>query len=276
MSDIINATVFGTIQGLTEFLPVSSSGHLVWAQELFGLGGEFASHEQQMAAEVLVHLGSLLAIFFVFRKDILSLFWPRISWSKCFLLLWVSAPVAVFVFGLKALHRWDDFQGGVLTSPLAASIGWLFTAGILMIASQVPADDERPAAERVEWNAISARDWLLAGLVGAAQVVALAPGISRSGTTIAAALVMGWVRSDALRLSFLMGAIAIGGAGILEAKHVSELPAGPAAAMFISSLVFSLVGLLGVRLVVRRGRLGWFALYTALLGVAGIVWLSVR
>lgn len=265
--DTFKAIILGAVQGLTEFLPVSSSGHLVLVSHLLGTEID----DGGTAMSVLLHLGSLCAILFVFRRDILALFLPRIDLRKLGLLFLASLPAAVVGIGIKfglsdAHDAW--VERNVLQSPWVAACGLLVTASILWLA-------ERPRTERFTLaQAAPGQTWVVV-MIGLAQAMAILPGISRSGSTICLALMLHWVRDDAVRLSFLMGMIAIGGAGLVEARHISEFAPGPAIGGFASSLVFSLIGLLAVRLVVARRKLRWFGVYCALAGVAALAWLAL-
>jgi len=266
--DTFKAIILGAVQGLTEFLPVSSSGHLVLIGHMLGRDIE---GDGGTAMSVLLHLGSLCAILFVFRRDVMRLFLPAPDLRKFGLLLIASIPAAIVGLGIKkglpvTQEAWVD--ANVLNSPWVAACGLLLTAGVLWLA-------ERPRESRVTWENVAGRDFWLVLIIGCAQAVAILPGVSRSGSTICVALMLHWVRSDAVRLSFLMGMIAIGGAGLLEARHISEIQAGPAIGGFAASLVFSLIGLMTLKLVVAKQKLRWFSAYCALAGVAALVWLAV-
>lgn len=265
--DTLDAIILGAVQGITEFLPVSSDGHLVLISHL--LGSDIA--QSGMAMTVLLHLGSLLAMLIVFRRDVMALFWPRIDYRKFGLLFLGSLPAAIVGFSIK-LGLSDSQEGwleaNVLQSPWLACFGLMFTALVLWLA-------ERPRELRVTLDTVRGRDYWLVSLIGLAQALAILPGVSRSGSTICVALMLYWVRSDAVRLSFLMGMIAIGGAGLIEARHIAHFEAAPAIGGFASSLVFSLVGLLALKLVVARQKLRWFAAYCALAGVAALAWLML-
>lgn len=263
--DVLKAIILGAIQGLTEFLPVSSSGHLVILGEILGreMGGEGST-----AQSVLLHLGSLLAILWVFRDDVLKLVYPKINWRLFGLLFIASLPAAIVGLTIKKLL--PDSQAGwiehnVLQSPWVACFGLMFTAAVLWLA-------ERPRELRVTLEGARGMDFWLVSLVGVAQMIALLPGVSRSGSTICTALILYWVRADAVRLSFLMGMIAIGGAGLIEAREISEIDAAPAIAGFAASLVFSLIGLSLVKLVVAKRKLRWFSAYCAIAGVAALMY----
>lgn len=266
--EVLKAIILGAVQGLTEFLPVSSSGHLVILGEI--LGREFGG-EGSTAQSVLLHLGSWLAILIVFRKDILKLIWPRFDFRSFGLLFLASLPAAIVGLTIKKLlpgaqESW--IEQNVLQSPWVACFGLMFTAAVLWLA-------ERKRELFVTFENARGKQFWLVGIVGVAQMVALLPGVSRSGSTICMALMLHWVKSDAVKLSFLMGLIAIGGAGLIEAKEISHIEPAPAAAGFIASLVFSLIGLAGIKLVVEKEKLRWFGVYTAIAGVAALGYFMV-
>ena len=261
--EILKAIILGAVQGITEFLPVSSSGHLVILGEILGreLGGQTST-----AQSVLLHLGSWLAILIVFRKDIIRLFLPRIDLRALGLLFLASIPAAIAGITIKKLLPdaqavW--IESNVLQSPWVACIGLMFTAGVLWLAER-----KRELFVTFE-NAKGIHFWMVL-VVGVAQMIALLPGISRSGSTICIALMLHWVKNDAVKLSFLMGLIAIGGAGLIEAREISNIELAPAMAGFVASLVFSLIGLWGIKLVVQKEKLRWFAAYCAVVGVCAL------
>ncbi|MBZ0137112.1 MAG: undecaprenyl-diphosphate phosphatase [Planctomycetes bacterium] len=266
--EILKAIILGAVQGLTEFLPVSSSGHLVILGEILGreLGGEGST-----AQSVLLHLGSWLAILIVFRKDLLKLFYPKFDTRSLAILVLASIPAAIAGITIKKLLPDADsawIEQNLLQSPWVACVGLLFTAGVLWLA-------ERKRELFVSFATAKGLHFWLVLVVGLAQMVALLPGVSRSGSTICIALMLHWVRNDAVKLSFLMGLIAIGGAGLIEAREISQIEVAPAAAGFIASLIFSLIGLWGIRLVVHKQKLRWFAAYCAVAGVAAFGYLLI-
>lgn len=263
--EILKAIILGAVQGLTEFLPVSSSGHLVILDEILGreLGGDGST-----AQTVLLHLGSWLAILIVFRADILKLVYPRFNLRSWALLFIASLPAAVAGITIKKLlpdaeAAW--VEQNLLQSPWVACFGLLLTAGVLYVA-------ERRRELFVSFaNARGVHFWLVL-VVGFAQMMALLPGVSRSGSTICVALMLHWVKDDAVRLSFLMGLIAIGGAGLVEARNISQIDVAPATAGFLASLVFSLIGLWGIKLVVKKEKLRWFAAYCGIAGITALAY----
>lgn len=263
--DWLNAIILGAVQGLTEFLPVSSSGHLVLASSLLGV-------RVRLDMEVLLHLGSLAAILVVFRHDVYALVRPRIDWRGLAVLFVATLPIVAVGLTLKVLlpkEQGQWVQGHVMESPWVASGGLLFTALMLWWA-------ESPRAPFVRMTDVRGSRWWDVALIGVMQAVAVLPGVSRSGSTISAALALRWLRPEAVRLSFLMGLIAITGAGVLEAREIAKIEPVTGACGLLSSFVFSLLGLWAVKLVVQRGKLRWFAGYCALMGVATFLWLVLK
>jgi undecaprenyl-diphosphatase len=263
--EVLRAIILGAIQGITEFLPISSSGHLVILGEVLGrgFGGETTTTES-----VLLHLGSLIAIMIVFRQDLARLVYPRIEWRLFGMLFIASLPVAVGGFVVKRGLPADQIQWVevfVLQSPWVAAFALFATSALLWVS-------ERPRPVRVTMEGARGRDYWLVLVIGFAQMVSLLPGISRSGATICTALLLHWVRSDAIRLSFLMGLIAIFGAGLIEARDMTAIDPAPAIAGFVSSLIFSLFGLWLIKLIVYRQKLRWFAVYCFVAGAATIAY----
>ena len=175
--EILKAIILGIVQGLTEFLPVSSSGHLVILGEILGreLGGEGST-----AQSVLLHLGSWLAILIVFRKDILKLVWPRFDFRAFAMLFIASLPAAIVGLTIKKLlpdaqEQW--IEANVLQSPWVACCGLIATALVLWLA-------ERKRQLFVRFETAKGVHFWLVGVVGIAQMIAILPGISRSGSTI--------------------------------------------------------------------------------------------
>lgn len=242
----------GALQGLTEFLPVSSSGHLVLANELFGI-----EEPNAVAFVVLVHAGSLLAIAAFFWREILSLFTTRRRLIPWLIVGTVPATVAYVLL--------DDTIEGLFTNPLAVGIALLVTGTVLLLS-------ERMAREARSLDEVTWRD---AAIIGAAQAFALVPGISRSGMTVSSGLAVGLKRPAAVAFAFLLGAAAIGGGTLSEAKQFIEMGAqmgwGPLVAGFVSSMGVSLGSLWLLTVVVRRKCLKWFALYCYAAGVAVVL-----
>ncbi len=257
---LLEAILIGIIQGATEFLPISSDGHLVLIPAVFGLS------QPDLVMIGLVHAGTLLAILTYFARDLWTIgrAWlaglrrrdplgspdARLGWY----MLLGSVPAGVVGLLLK------DFFERQFQSPTVAAVGLLVTAAVLVIG-------ERLLRGTKSLERLTAVDALIVGLV---QVTALLPGVSRSGTTIAAGLWRGLDRPTAARFSFLVGLPAIAGAGLLSILDIfsarGSLPMGHYAAAFVAA---ALVGYLCIAFLlswVKRHSLYIFAVYCALFG----------
>jgi len=249
------ALILGLVQGLTEFLPVSSSGHLVLSQHLLGIDAP------GVGFEVFAHLGTLGAILLHYRRDVLALAGSvlrgrRDGNSRLFLLL-VLASVPLALVGIFFA---EDVEA-VFDSPRAAGVFLMVTGAALLGTRLLPRREGEPGPRS-------------ALVVGAAEALAALPGISRSGATIAAGLAAGVGRERAARFSFLLAIPALVGASALEvARGVPLHSLGPwltGAAVAFASGYLALRWLLRV---VRRGRLdrfGWYCLAVGLVAVLAI------
>lgn len=252
--------VLGLVQGLTEFLPVSSSGHLVLAEQVVGF------QPQGVFFEVMVHVATLLAVFIAYRGRIAGLLRGLVSggaesWRYAGLLLLASVPAAVAGILLR------DFFERSFHSPLALWWQFLITAGILWSTMRVVsrATRDRPTVSD-------------AVLIGTAQAIAILPAISRSGATIGAALWGGLKAEAAAEFSFLMSIIVIAGSGLLEARHIPAGTAALSAGLLIAFVAAMLSGIFAIRFLVRllqRGRFHRFAPYCAALAVFCFVWFNL-
>lgn len=250
----------GLVQGLTEFLPISSSGHLVLAEELVGF------HPPGLYVEVGLHLATLLSVFVAYRVRIGGLSrglatGDRASWRYAGLLVLASVPAAVAGLFFRDYFV-ESFDSGI-------SIGVQFLiTGLILWAT-------KPVIGGATGETISIGAALL---IGAAQAVAILPAISRSGATIATGLWLGIAPGPVAEFSFLMSIIAVAGSALLEARHI---PAGTdllAPGFLIAFVAALLSGIWAIRFLVallRRGRFHAFAPYCAVLGVFTIIWYTV-
>lgn len=225
---LFDAVLLGLLQGLTEFLPVSSSGHLILGESLLGLDVSALA-----AFDVAVHFGTLAAILFFFRKDFLELViaficffrgedawkkgWGGISGEdirekKKLVIYLVLATLPAIVVGLAAA----DWLEEVFRSPRAVAWMMLFVAAYFVAAEQI---GKRMSKKKVEMKEIGLGRVML---IGVAQAVALIPGVSRSGSTISTGIAMGLDRREAARFSFLLGSIAILAATTLSIYKISK------------------------------------------------------
>jgi undecaprenyl-diphosphatase len=252
MGRLLEAAVLGLVQGLTEFLPVSSSGHLALIQAVFG----WEDAEANLAFNVAVHLGSLAAVLTFVWRDIITMF------TREHRLLWVGA-IATLPLAIVGVFMKDAVQD--LSGNLLAVGGFLIcTSGILWLATRLREGDRR-ASELPASSAL---------LIGFAQAAALFPGISRSGSTLVGGLATGLEREQAVRFSFLLAVPAITGAGLFTFLDAKGGGAGDMTELLVGAAVSFVASLFAMRLLVAavvRKKLGWFAAYCAVVGAVAIV-----
>jgi len=258
---VIETLLLALVQGITEFLPISSSGHLVIGQRLLGIEGP------GLALQAALHLGTSLSVLVVFRRDVwrlLRCLGPGGIRQDRRTVLWlVLASIPVAAVGL-GLGRWIEPLYGSL---LSVGLSLLLTGGILVASDR--------AARRAEgtapggWRALA---------VGVAQAAALLPGISRSGVTIAVGTLLGSRPMAAARFSFLLSLPAVIGAGgmtLSGALRASASSAEPILWLLVGGAVAAAVGVAALRLllaVVARSHLSVFGVYCLALGAAVLLW----
>lgn len=276
---IWEAILLGIIQGITEFLPISSSGHLILVPWLLGWD------EPGLLFNVGVHVGTLMAVVIYFWRDLfaMAVALPRgilnrkpLAEPMSFLAIVIilgSVPAAIV--GLTLGDRIDDFfhtgDGGNLAIVLIA--GALMLVGVLMAVAERVADRNRGIED------IRFRDGFLIGL---AQALALFPGVSRSGSTITAGLFLGLRRESAARFSFLLGVPAVVGAAAFELRSLLDNGLGDQTSVFIAGIVTSaIVGYLSIAFLLRflvRNSTAIFTIYRVAFGllVLGLLVAGVR
>ncbi len=262
-ADVWNVFFLAIIQGLTEFLPVSSSGHLALGKAVMGLeaGG--------MALDVALHVGTLAAIVWAFRKDVLALLRDPFEGRYLSWLWLVVATLPVAVIGIV----FKDSITAAAGTAVAAGCGLLVTSVALLVGEFNRRRFNAPASPADGPPVFRMRD---AVVMGFAQAAAIWPGVSRSGSTISAGLVRGLSAEDAARLSFLMSIPAISGAAIVELPGALEEGFGNlnGVVVFGATVLAGLVGWSALRmllLVLRKGSFPYFAGYCALLGTAALI-----
>lgn len=270
----LEAITLGIVQGLTEFLPVSSSGHLVLFQQLFGL------KEAELFFDVCVHLGTLLAVVAIFRRELKNIIWAlrRLFYStgqpKTILrrieadpdlkmaLLIVIGSIPTAVLGIL-FHRIAD---RLFASAFIAGSMLLVTGLLLWLTRR-----STPAAMQLKPDRLTPRN---AFIIGIAQGLAIIPGISRSGSTISIGLLLGVSREMAARYSFLLSIPAIIGAGLLSLNDGLSQTNFAVRMALLGAVAAALVGYAALKCllhVVKKGRLHWFAPYCWLVGILAIV-----
>lgn len=264
------AILLGALQGLTEFLPVSSSGHLVLLQHFFGL------HEPELLFDILVHVATLLAVLTIYRRDVwqLVLACPGLSAipsryapgsdkdlaaTRRLGLLLLIANVPTALIGLTFAATFEH----LFTTPWVVGIALLMTGTVLWSLKRIDGSHGGVHNMRV-WHVL---------LLGLVQGLAITPGISRSGSTIAVALWCGLHRESAARYSFLMAIPAISGAVLLKYKALSTLSGdqiGLLAGGMVSALVVGYIALRFLLRLLMQGSLWRFAIYCWLIGIGAI------
>ncbi len=261
--DIIQAIIIGIVQGLTEFLPVSSSAHLVFIQNILGV-------ESSLAFDTFLHLGTLIAVMWFFRYDIIKMLrswilsiedliqgrfqegfysdpYKRLAWYV------ILATIPVGIVGVLFEDSVDALFSGALYVPAF----FLFVTGTILYLSQ------RMASGNINMNNISKRQALLMGL---GQACAILPGLSRSGTTIAAGL----DKEFAAKFSFILSIPAILGAFLLQAKDIgSAMDANflPVILGFIASIIAGYMAIKWMLDLIKNRNLDIFAYYCWVVGI---------
>ncbi|MDR2101890.1 MAG: undecaprenyl-diphosphate phosphatase [Treponema sp.] len=261
---VFEALILGAVQGITEFLPVSSSGHLVLLQKIFGI------RESALLFDTLVHGGTLVAVFIVLRKDIWNILRRPIQPITGYLII-ATIPAVVFALAFK------DTIDAAFESGAFLGFAFLITS-VLLITSDILAKGPGKIRDKPEMN------WLDSLVIGLLQGIAIIPGISRSGATLSGALSRKLDRDFAARFSFLLSIPAILGALVLQLKDLPGQGAAVAggagtdaagtAALLAGTLTAAAVGFVSIKImlrIIRKYSLRGFALYTAVLGALVLI-----
>ena len=266
--------VLGIVQGLTEFLPISSTAHLKVVPVLLGWG------DPGVSVTAAIQLGSIVAVIAYFRRDLaqvlqgISKAFRHGQWREPEARLGIAMAVGtlpILAVGLAIKLFWDE---GYETSPLR-SVPSIAVVSIVMALLLAVA--ERMGPRRKQLSDVSGRDGLVVGL---AQVLALIPGVSRSGSTLTASLLDGWQRADAARFSFLLGIPAITIAGIVELKDAlaATADAGPLP-LVVGILAATVVSWLAIDWLLKflqRHSTWLFVAYRLFFGVGLLAWWSIH
>jgi undecaprenyl-diphosphatase len=272
---LVQAIVLGIVQGLTEFLPVSSSGHLIVVPALLGWGDPFI---ESLAFSVMLHMATLLALLIFFRSDWLRLVPAglatlrdrsfrgdpdrRLAW------LLVASTVPAVIVGVLL----DDLIETAFREPRLVAMTLVAGAAVLWIADRIGSKERE----------ISGLTFSAAIGIGAAQALALVPGVSRSGISISAGLFAGLDRESAARFAFLMATPITAGAGLWELRKILsgevgvELPIVPLLAGMAASLVAGLLAIAVLMRYLRTNGVGIFVVYRiALAALVVVAWLGL-
>ncbi len=274
MSIYLSVIILGLVQGLAEFLPISSSGHLVIFQSFLPGLDQIG---KDMTLDVLLHLGTLIAVFVVYRKTIWNMiieffrmigqiFSGKFKFRKAnkYQLMCIFVIVATLPLFLEVFV--SDFIESKMRNLLVVGIMLFITAALLFIA-------DRSVKGKKQMKDMTVLHALKLGLF---QMVATIPGLSRSGSTISAAINMGFDRQTAVEFSFIMAIPAVIGANILSLKDVFEQGFNTAliGPYIVGIVIAAITGIAAIKLVKyisRKDKFGWFSIYCIIAGIVSIV-----
>lgn len=273
---IIYAALLGLVQGVAEFLPISSSGHLALFENILG-GSGLMELDSSAFFNIMLHLATLVAVVIAYRSDIVDMLFEvgdmagdlvhgrglsargRPARKLIYMLILATVPLFVIVPFNDAIERLNE-------------IPWFIGAALILTGTLLYISDRLPRGRKTEED-MTVVDALVIGL---AQGLATMPGLSRSGTTISAGMARGLKRSFAVRFSFLMSLLSVTGAVILQVLDVLEegIDTAMLPAYGVGMLVAGVSGYLSIRLlqsIVRKGKFGGFAYYCWFVGVISII-----
>jgi len=248
MVSILQAIILGIVQGITEWLPISSSGHLVLFQKLFGLA-------PPVLFDIVLHLGSLVVIFIIFWKDIIKILKGALKKEKRYLnyllyLILASVPIALVGFFL------NGFIKSIFYNIKIIGFSLLFTA-LLLYLSKYPKKKNKKLNIKNTF------------IIGIAQALAILPGISRSGSTISVGLIQGAKKQETARFSFLLFIPAIIGATIMEISTINQIT-NNFPALIIGTITAIITGILSLKLllfIIKKNKFYYFSIYCLILGL---------
>lgn len=267
--DLLRIVILAVVQGLTEFLPISSDGHLVVTSTLFeAISGN--KLEALLTVEIILHAGTLAAVLVVFRRQIIRLL--MVDRRVIGLLVVGTLPAVIVGLPLK------KFGKELLQDPLAAGIGLIITGIVLLWGTRPSSTDDETTVVRKSYVDLS---YGQAFLIGIFQAAAILPGVSRSGLTIASGLKLAKLnRTDAANFSFLLSIPAVGGAVFLELldllkTHTSDSPPTPVGELVFGAVLAFVVGIFALRWLLawlQAGKFYQFAYWCIPLGVVVTAW----
>ena len=262
---ILQSAFLGLIQGLGEFLPVSSSGHLLLARLFLGIQTDTPAMKM---LDILLHVGTLLPVLIVFRKDWTDMILHPVRNKTLLLLVIASVPtLAVYLAAKKLFPAVNGFA--VFDSGWFLGSSFLITALFLLLCDRISFRKARRSGGKV--------GIVQAAVMGLFQGVGMVPGISRSGSTILGGISTGLDRTTAAKFSFMMSAPAIAGSLLMEGKdsvelgYISEIALLPS---LVGIITAALIGYISIRFmlkIIAKVPLSWFALYLAVIGVVFLI-----
>lgn len=271
--EIWKAIIVGIVQGLAEFLPISSSGHIVLTQYLLGIREVGSGHQEDLSFEIVLHMGTLLSVLIYFRKSLWRLvesLYKKEMREERMTILWLGVATLPAVAAALLFRETFDAVPG---QPVLVS-GLLIVTGLILFV---------PRILKGQASKVGLKSSLIMGI---GQAFAILPGISRSGSTIAAGLVSGVKAEKAAEFSFLMSIPAIFGGFVLTMKKSMDDNNSLSEALqscfnkpyIAGAIAAGIVGLLAIYLVmgaVRRGKLEYFSYYCFAAGIAGMIYFSL-
>lgn len=255
MNELVSMIILAIVQGITEWFPISSSGHLVLFSKIIG-------YDNSVIFDVALHFGTLMAVFVYFGKDIVDMLealfkgqWKKPEAKMAFLLIIATIPAALVGYFFR------NFIESTFNSLLIVAFGFAITGMTLLVASVINVKRNKEMG------------YFDAFIIGCAQAIAIIPGISRSGSTISSGLFMGLDEKSALKFSFLMSIPVIFGANLLEIGS-NKIPTS----YFVPTLVSFVFGMLTIHILLKivvssRKNLKWFGIYALLLAISLLIWI---
>ena len=264
--DIFSASILGLVQGLTEFLPVSSTGHLILAREFFGI-----STENGLAVDAFLHLATALAVVVYFRKDLLRLFksvliFPRAEKKdQTLIVALIAGTIPTVILGLLLQDQIDSMFRSTQLVAYA-----LIAGSVVFVAAEML---YRWYSKRMHREGINVRHGFTVGLF---QALALVPGMSRSGMTISGGMLLGYTREEAARFAFLLSFPIILAGGGLKVKELVDTGAFSAEVLplIVGAIVAFISALAAIHFLIsflKKNSLLWFAGYRVLLAIVVLV-----
>lgn len=260
--DILDAIILGLVQGFTEFLPVSSSGHLVLTEHLLGVKGDGST-----TFEVMVHFATVMATITVFGKEIWRLIRGSLKFryneETDYVLKIAVSMIPILVVGLF----FKDYVEALFAATMPFIGSMLIVTAVFLTISHLISTRRRATQGRITYRS--------AFLIGLAQAFAVIPGISRSGSTIATGLMLGTDKGSLAKFSFLMVLVPILGEAFLEIMDGALSFSNEGLPLLAGIVAAYLSGLVACRVMIRivsRGKLYYFAIYCLVVGLLAIFW----